>query len=72
MREADHLEPPESVLAAAIERTSRQAKWGLSVGIPQADSVGKVGLDRQRFVASSLVEAYGHGQESRWAGNTGH
>jgi hypothetical protein len=53
----------------ARDRTNQVAgQTGVSRWDPQADSVGKVGLDRQRFVVSSLVEAYGHGQESRWGG----
>src|SRR5579859_5808214 len=41
MREADHLEPPLSVLAAATARTSRQAKRVLEVGIRRRTPLGR-------------------------------
>ena len=44
--EADHREPPEGVLAPATARTSRPGQADVHGRDAQADSVGKVGLNR--------------------------
>ena len=71
MREADHLEPPESVLAPATARTRRQAKASVRGWDTKADSIGKIGLDRERFVGSVLGDVYGDREKCRWSGQRG-
>ena len=71
-REVDHLEPPESVLARAIERTSRQAKRMFAIGIRRRIPLGRSASIGAGWSASLSTRRTVTGKKADGAGNVEH